>query len=239
MYNKELVKKEIFELLTRLYNNDSKAFDDFFSEGNEDNWFALEDSANNLDFDIDFECGATKGVIIDHDCGYVIKLPFRDRDGFDYCKAEWRNYCVAESQGLAEFFAFMDFLGFFHNYPIYIQELVDCDEYNISDRAWSSSFNSYCMNNGYDKEDAEVIDEFSDYFYSWDSCEQTEALFEEEWGADFDKLTIFFEDNHINDLHSGNLGYRGDKLILIDYSGFGWDPDMKQPEWYAILKDVI
>ena len=27
-------------------------------------------------------------------------------------------------------------------------------------------------------------------------------------------------ENDINDLHAGNVGYRGDDLVLVDYSGY-------------------
>ena len=42
------------------------------------------------------------------------------------------------------------------------------------------------------------------------------------YGADmFVKFSQFIRNNNINDLHDGNIGYIGNRPVLIDYSG--WD----------------
>ena len=35
-----------------------------------------------------------------------------------------------------------------------------------------------------------------------------------------DELFEFLNESDINDLHSGNIGYIGNRLVLIDYSGY-------------------
>ena len=34
------------------------------------------------------------------------------------------------------------------------------------------------------------------------------------------EINIFLSQNKINDLHTGNVGYRGTNLVFVDYSGF-------------------
>ena len=51
------------------------------------------------------------------------------------------------------------------------------------------------------------------------------AYFVEKYGyEEFMKIADFLEWNEINDLHSGNIGYIGDRIIFIDYAGY-YDPD--------------
>ena len=35
-----------------------------------------------------------------------------------------------------------------------------------------------------------------------------------------DELTEFLEENYINDLHEGNFGYIGDRMVIVDFSGW-------------------
>lgn len=51
------------------------------------------------------------------------------------------------------------------------------------------------------------------------------AFFVEKYGyEEFVKVADFLEWNGVNDLHSGNVGYLGDRLVFIDYGGY-YDPD--------------
>lgn len=43
----------------------------------------------------------------------------------------------------------------------------------------------------------------------------------EDWGIDmFRNLNLFCEENEINDIHCGNVGWIAGKLVLIDYAGY-------------------
>ena len=51
-------------------------------------------------------------------------------------------------------------------------------------------------------------------------------------GAEADILQNFLNNIHINDIHSGNVGYdEDDNLIIIDYAGYSsedyWDEEHK------------
>ena len=51
------------------------------------------------------------------------------------------------------------------------------------------------------------------------------AYFVEKYGyEEFTRLADFLEWNEINDLHSGNIGYLGKRLVFIDYAGY-YDPE--------------
>ena len=48
-----------------------------------------------------------------------------------------------------------------------------------------------------------------------------DALLMEQLGRKSTKIFWdFCDDNNINDLHEENWGFRGNKLVLVDYSGY-------------------
>ena len=92
--------------------------------------------------------GATKGVLIFPNFGFVIKIPFVYCDGdelcgaqdgvnaWDYCSQEVCRYEMAEEEGFGDIFLETDLLGEVNNHPIYIQPYadilggMDSDNYN-------------------------------------------------------------------------------------------------------------
>lgn len=180
----------------------------------------------------DYATGATKGVLIFEQLGFVIKIPFcrnsedceynstygeyeccyftgADTDnGWDYCEAEANKYERAEEEGLAQCFAKTKKIGDIDGYPIYMQELADI-------------YKSIDYQSSHTEEDSRQVSSIcnSNNFY----------MFNIEWLSDafhyygekmFHKLLEFIRIVGINDLHDGNIGYIGNRPVLVDYSSF-------------------
>lgn len=180
----------------------------------------------------DYATGATKGVLIFEQLGFVIKIPFcrnsencyynsaygeyeccyftgADTDnGWDYCEAEANKYERAEEEGLAQCFAKTKKIGDIDGYPIYMQELADI-------------YKSIDYQSSHTEEDSRQVSSIcnSNNFY----------MFNLEWLSDafhyygekvFHKLLEFIRIVGINDLHDGNIGYIGNRPVLVDYSSF-------------------
>ena len=97
--------------------------------------------------------GASKGVLIFPDFGFVIKIPFIFCDGdemcgaqdgvnaWDYCSQEACRYEMAEEEGFGDIFLETDLLGEVNNHPIYIQPYaevlskIDGSEYDSKHRS--------------------------------------------------------------------------------------------------------
>jgi hypothetical protein len=161
---------------------------------------------------ITYGWGVSKLVIIDEDNDWVLKIPFCDKS-CDYCEIEAENYQKAVKEGVEEPFAECYFLMEYEGAPCYIMEKINCDE-----QAIESDFYEI----GSEKLSGQMSeDEISDYLGSMDTDEILDQLLEFYYEAGFlQKINAFLSVNSINDLHTGNLGYRGDKLVFVDYSGY-------------------
>ena len=135
-------RTKYYNILNVLYNpvnNDS--FASFLETPCKERWEAVED-ANFTDYSL--ASGASKGVIIDDDLDYVIKIPFLYEyyirkgetvlsDFDNYCSLEESVYDCAKTYGLNDFFAESFFLGYFHNVPIYLMKRMDASCERCSD----------------------------------------------------------------------------------------------------------
>ena len=176
----------------------------------------------------DYATGATKGVLIFEQLGFVIKIPFcrnsedyddyyeccnyftgADTDnGWDYCEAEADKYQRAEEEGISMCFAKTEKIGEIDGYPIYMQELA-------------SIYKNVDYQSSHTEEDSRQVNSICDSnnFY----------IFNIEWLSDafhfygekiFHKLLEFIRTVGINDLHDGNIGYIENRPVLVDYSSF-------------------
>jgi hypothetical protein len=161
---------------------------------------------------ITYGWGASKVAIIDEDNDWVLKIPFCNKSK-DYCQLEAIYYGQAVKEGVEEPFAECYFLMEYEGAPCYIMEKVNCDE-----QAIESDFYEICS----DKLSGQMSeDEINDYLGSMDTDEILDQILEFYYEAGFlQKVNVFLSENSINDLHTGNLGYRGDKLVFVDYSGY-------------------
>lgn len=168
--------------------------------------------------------GASKMVFF-IDAETVVKLPFqgliddeydqengefvfREFEAGNYCQIEEEIYDAAIDEGLDMFFAGTQFGGFTANgYPFYISERVkQCGGKTPSQNSLERADQMRMYSMG----------EFSRFWLA-------EAI---EWYGEelVSRLIDFVNDQRINDLTSGNTGYRADGApVLLDYSGFRED----------------
>jgi len=227
---------------------DSKAFCNFVEMPEENAWGKAQNDLIDMyqDDDLHFYGGATKGVIMNDELNYVIKLPFLYEKHFedwnsktqeyrkvwyepdaDYCRIEWRNYAKAVEAGIGECFAPTYYVGKFRGCPVYVQEKCYCDEKLVSDASYDSAWREWQEHNsGCYHDNEEMEEDFSNDFYAYESEDQISSLTYECWDAKVaSKFWNFCEDMMIGDLHSGNWSYddNDQSLRVVDYSGFGFE----------------
>ena len=132
--------------------------------------------------------------------------------GNDYCALEMCYYLNAVEEGLSDYFAEEELLGYVGSTPIYIQqravpfyshyETIDSDTSRDSDRSVTTR----------------------------KKCREMECFcFDETWIADFfdaygenefKRLSSFLDRFEIGDLRRANIGYVDGRPILFDYAGY-------------------
>lgn len=174
----------------------------------------------------EYSNGATKGVLIFKNLGFVIKIPFTwcggdeicgASDGahsWDYCSQEVCRYEMAEDNGIAEVFLQTEYLGDVNDYPIYIQPYAEIFKNMAPD-----AISEHCYESSEEqKEQTRSLNSqyaFDDIQNIWES--EVLALY----GKDFYiKLKTYISDYDINDLRTANIGYYQNKPVLVDYAGF-------------------
>ena len=219
-------------------------FEEFVENSNIDTFNTLWSAIRKAElFDCYCDTGETKGVIIPYDDDVVLKFPLLTRcKNFDYCRAEVRNYRAAEKAGVAQYFAWTDKLFDVYSehgyYPIYVMAQVDCDEEAITDMM----VQTFCENNrNPEDEDVDEVDEDArqDYEDRYNSACSGSTEGVDEWFQstldcrEYAKLGQFLYCNDIDDIHSGNLGFYDDSVVIIDYSGYNFVLEHTDKEWYA------
>lgn len=170
--------------------------------------------------------GASKGVLIFPNFGFVIKIPFifcngdemcGAQDGvhdWDYCSQEVCRYEMAEEEGFGDIFLETDLLGEVNNHPIYIQPYAEVLN-TLNSEEYTSN---HCSSVEADKETVRLLDKQESY--DWLN-ENWEADFYVKYGIErFKKFKTYLRDNWITDLRDANIGYIGKNPVLIDYAGF-------------------
>ena len=154
--------------------------------------------------------GASKVVFWTEESDSVFKMGF-NKLRRDYCGLEAEYFAEAKQLGLDEFFAATEFVMYCNNIRVYVAERAE-----VSFERLSSDL--------YEKLESSGMKESK----IWDTINEADSCCEFlDWlvpyYADNDKaeeLFNFLNESDINDLHSGNIGYIGDRLVLIDYSGY-------------------
>ena len=172
--------------------------------------------------------GVSKVCIIPEGADYVIKIPFNsiwddsneeyedfnnatydNYHNWDYCFAEVFYYNTAKKEKVHKIFCKARLLGYINNYPIYIQERAvtyynkNEDMLNEEDERINST-REYCKKNGFPCFNSVWISDALEYYGQ----------------KTFNRMMSFIQSSHIRDLHEDNIGYIGQKPVLIDYSGF-------------------
>lgn len=206
-----------------------------------------EDVLNYLpkDFDYTWSVGASKIAIIPNKEDYVIKLPlkgkyygeeeeedFENFDRFyvpglpesheyDHCARELELYSKAKKEHVSSILLKNTYIGEVGGEPVYIQKkaVTFCNYYKkeIDDDEKLKSVHT--------KEEAESMKRSYKKSNVW--IRNTGNRFNV-WLIDVHKYygekqfikILQFIDNYIDDLHSGNIGYIGDRPVIIDYASF-------------------
>jgi len=171
--------------------------------------------------------GATKGVLIFKNYGFVIKIPFTYCDGcelcgayegdtdWDYCSQEENRYLKAKKNGLSQIFLQTSCIGEVDEHPIYIQliaEPLDKIDYNDSRKS------NHSKSSRDEIKVVKMINEENDY--SWINGLWEADVFTMYGGKYYHRFKKYIKDNCINDLRDANVGYVGLKPVILDYAGF-------------------
>ena len=172
---------------------------------------------------LNYGCGASRIVVWDDNLDYVVKIPIGYGDE-RYCVHEVELYEKAVECGLASHFAWCDCLGEYDGRNVYVMERLDCNENMFEDLTYTWRYESYCEEKNLDPDDERSRQKYSHYF--WDFyCDDDLVL---EWFLSqfsekiSSQVRAFINRWQINDIHAGNMGYRGSQPVLCDYAGFGW-----------------
>ena len=156
-----------------------------------------------------FYFGATKGVIVPKAYNFVFKFDLQSEGlSEEYCEIEEDNYTKARKRNLGFCFAKCSYFDTYNGVDIYVQPKIDY-EADWDSNTLTEMQKSTC----------------SKYIDSSDIA----SRMSEQWMIDFIEyynegtfnfLLRFLEDNGINDLHPGNLGYMKGRPVIFDYSGY-------------------
>lgn len=187
------------------------------------------------DFNYDYNYGATKIVFILPDKNFVIKIPFSgcevkftgaqspmrteegEEDEWDYCQVECDIYALAEEEAVEDFFAKTECIGFIHDYPIYVQEIAKIyKDIYPSRKIEGTEYRKKYTEEDYEKIDSLCCNHNYDCFNMYWLCDAFK-YYGEIKGEEF---LQFIKNVCVEDLHKANIGYIGDRPVIIDYSGF-------------------
>lgn len=207
------LKETAINILTDLCNN--CGFDEViesFKRYTFEDWLGSSyDTVNISEGYITMTNGASKLAFWEPDSDVVFKMGFKNFN-CDYCEIEAENFLKAREAGLEKFFAKTEYLTTFKGIKVYVSERAE-----VSYDLLSSDLYSHLKEEGY--EDQEISQYISEIDESNEFFEQLLPYYVESSEL-IDNLIDFIESNDINDLHYGNIGYLGDRIVLIDYSGF-------------------
>lgn len=210
---------QAFEAAQRIINKLEQA--DVYISNPED----IIDNPNCLPDDMHYSYGASRLVIWDDECDYVIKIA-RDKYSEKYNQREAKIYQAAIEEGLEESFAwcacYYDSVEWEDEYipGIYVMEFLEGEEDDIYEHAYENGLSNYCKSHDIEHPTSETYD---DYESSIDENEEIMELIEstmpQEKRGLFERFII---KQDISDVHGGNVLYRNDTVVICDYAGWGW-----------------
>ena len=217
----------LLDILCKNYNL-GDYIDGSCPEDIECSWEGYNDAAAQLD--IWSGSGATKFVIGTDDCDYIIKFCPNSED-FDYCAREVEVYEEAVRAGYADKFAWCAKLFDYEfndwcTLPIYVMEWCQCSYDRIDDEMDDWHYTKYCSSRGIEKSDDAIIAYDNEGRGGQDYEERMMEWAFSVWGLDYKNpkhygICEFMKSMFINDIHAGNWGWCNNRLVLVDYSGYG------------------
>ena len=194
-------------------------------------------------------CGISRACIVDPDWNFVVKFTYLEDARGDACERECSAYENAVDSGLEEYFAKPKYIGRYEWRGKGYSAREIFRDLNINFDGDDEDILGLIQEEGFQKKEIFIYLNLYEYpkvetkslYYtpskeieakvkrSGSSFAQKNtfvaAYFVEKYGyKEFLKIADFLEWNEINDLHSGNIGYVGDRVIFIDYAGY-YDPD--------------
>ena len=196
-------------------------------------WDEFDDAADH--YGVWCGTGATKFVIGDEDYDYVIKFQPCGVDYYDYCAKEEDVYLEAELRNLHQHFAWTAHLfdytfednGVVVTLPIYVMEWCQCGYDFIDDEADEFNYQTYIAEEGLEDCDRSRDKYYSDGKYRL-SCEERIFIWAESIWGNLEYLKKFLRNMSVNDLHAGNWGWCNNRIVLVDYSGYGEDEGCRE-----------
>lgn len=163
-----------------------------------------------MESEVEIKYGSTKAVICLPNNEWVLKIPFSDYE-FNYCSLEEKNYISAKREGFEDFMAETHYLMDFNGAPCYIMKKAE-----VGFDLLKKDMYSCLIEEGNSEEYARYNSELN--------CSGDEYV-ENLLGFHYDRKRLdnfldFCEENDINDIHTGNVGYINGRLVVIDYSGY-------------------
>ena len=148
-----------------------------------DNWEQYDDACEALN--IWCATGATKFVIGDDHCDYIIKIQPPCVDGMDYCAREVAVYNAAVVNGFEDKFAWTAKLFDFHFndsicLPVYVMEWCQCSYDMIDDEMDDWHYTNYCSYHCLEKGD----EAYNEYNSALDGRERNYSVMMLEWAFD-------------------------------------------------------
>ena len=193
------------------------------------NWAQDEEAA--YDLGLRFSGGATRMMIHKVGLPYVIKFAIEPQFGCDFCSDEINTYKQAEAAGVADIFAWCEHLmdytfsdgGKERTVNVMIMEECFCYEDSVSNDTFRYHYYRFCEENN-------LVDDEDSREQFWDEGPDPDC---DDGILSYAVSTVGFSHNEqerlievldacgVNDLHCGNWGYIGDRLVMIDYAGYG------------------
>lgn len=159
--------------------------------------------------------GATRLVLIFPKYGWVIKIPYGNRD---YCAQEVRSYHTAVEYGVEKLLLSIEKVGeTAHGIPLYIQPVykTSVSDMNVHDRNRICQLCEKTIN--YSTIAKIRYSCYNSPELNW--VARATQLYGKKFMRSFEKWTREFR---VNDLHNANVGYiSGFRPVLVDYAGFG------------------
>ena len=174
------------------------------------------------------EWGASRIVVWDDQCDYVIKIA-REEKYERYNQREVEIYADAVKEDIADNFGWCACYsepstnedGYVPG--IYVMEFLDGSEEDVESDSWNYGYNTYCEENGLDKASKDSENEYQEYAYDNENGIVMEYLESQMCSPrDIAVFEIFINKWQITDLHVGNYLYRDNQLVICDYAGWGW-----------------
>lgn len=172
--------------------------------------------------------GFTKIVFIDREKKFVYKFPKSKKfDGFDYCKEEVTTANLAKKAMVDKFFAITEKVNDIYIQPFVdtIGEYPDCGEKIDSEEFWDIR-NEVFKIIQFEVDEQKKEKGYSGIDFRFSSITWAIHAFKYYGEQDFKQLMHFLRVHKVNDLHESNVGFIGEKPVLVDYSGFGRHRDI-------------